>query len=57
MNTELIQKIDTEIENCTEALVKDIIRLVNIKSTKEDPLPGAPFGAGPRAVLKRCSRT
>ena len=56
MNTELIQKIDTEIENCTEALVKDIIRLVNIKSTKEDPLPGAPFGAGPRAVLDEVLR-
>lgn len=51
MNTELIEKIDAAIEAAERTLVADIIRLVNIKSVKEEPLPGAPFGAGPRAVL------
>lgn len=56
MNTELLKKIDEAIENSERELVADIIRLVNIKSTKEDPLPGAPFGAGPRAVLDESIR-
>lgn len=51
MNSELIQKIDAAIEAYEPTLVKDIIRLVNIKSVKGSPLPGAPFGEGPRAVL------
>ena len=50
MNTELLKQIDEAIEAYEPTLVKDIIRLVNIKSVKGDPLPGAPFGAGPRAV-------
>jgi len=52
-NTEketLLKKIDAAIEAYEPTLVADIIRLVNIKSVKGDPLPGTPFGAGPRAV-------
>ena len=50
MNTELLKKIDEAIEASERALVADIIRLVNIRSEEGDPLPGAPFGEGPRAV-------
>ncbi len=56
MNEELIKKIDEAIEASERELAADIIRLVNIKSDKEDPLPGAPFGAGPRAVLDEAIR-
>ena len=56
MNTELIQKIDEAIEASERELVQDIIRLVNIKSVKGEPLPGAPFGEGPRAVLDEALR-
>lgn len=46
-----IEAIDREIDNVRAELARDTIRLVNIKSVKEEPLPRAPFGAGPRAVL------
>lgn len=46
-----IEAIDREIENVRAELARDTIRLVNIKSVKEAPLPRAPFGPGPRAVL------
>lgn len=48
---EILTKIDEMIEASTEKLAADTIRLVNIKSEQEAPLPGAPFGKGPRAVL------
>ena len=51
MNQELIRKIDEAIAAIRPALAKTTIDLVNIKSTQDKPLPGAPFGAGPRAVL------
>ena len=51
MHEALIQQIDREIENVREALAKDIIRLVNIKSVKGAPQPGAPFGIGPKEML------
>ena len=51
MNEALIQQIDREIENVRENLAKDVIRLVNIKSVKGAPQPGAPFGYGPKKVL------
>ena len=46
-----IQAIDREIEQVRTELSRDTIRLVNIKSTRSEPVPGAPFGEGPRAVL------
>lgn len=51
MNEELLRKIDEMIESCEQALVDTTICLVNINSEKSDPLPGAPFGTGPRKVL------
>ena len=51
MNTAILQAIEKEIDEVRGELAQTTIRLVNIKSVKEDPLPGAPFGAGPRAVL------
>jgi succinyl-diaminopimelate desuccinylase len=43
----LISKIDELIESYEQKLIEDTIKLVNIKSTKGEPLPGAPFGEGP----------
>lgn len=51
MNAELLSKIDEMIEASTEALAADTIKLVNINSEKSEPVPGAPWGVGPRAVL------
>lgn len=50
---ELIEKIDRMIEERRPLLTSDIIELVNIKSVKENALPGAPFGEGPRRLLDR----
>ena len=52
MNETLIEQIDQYIEASREDLTKDIIRLIGIKSVKGEPLPGAPFGCGPQAVLE-----
>ena len=51
MNQELIKKIDELIEADRANIAADVIKLVNIRSVREEPLPGAPFGAGPRKVL------
>ena len=51
MNIALLEQIDQEIALCRQALTKDTIKLVNIKSVRGEPQPGAPFGPGPRAVL------
>ena len=48
---EILTKIDEMIEASTEKLAADTIRLVNINSEKSEPIPGAPWGIGPRAVL------
>ena len=51
MDTELIRKIDELIDKDRANIAADIIKLVNIRSVREAPLPGAPFGAGVRQVL------
>jgi len=51
MYEELLEKIDKLIDESTEKLAYDTIKLVNIKSVKGEPLPGAPFGEGPKKVL------
>lgn len=51
MKQQLIEKIDKAILEVRDDLVRDTIRMVNIKSVKGEPLPGAPFGEGPRKVL------
>ena len=40
-----------EREDVRAALVSAVGRLVGVKSVKEEPQPGAPFGPGPRAAL------
>lgn len=53
MGSELIKKIDELIEADYDSIVKDTIELINIKSVRGEPLPGAPFGEGPRKLLDR----
>ena len=52
MDNELIKKIDRLIESDRANIAADVIRLVNIRSVREAPLPGAPFGAGPQRLLE-----
>ena len=51
MDKALIKRIDLEIEKARQALARDTIRLIGIKSVKGEPLPGAPYGEGPQKVL------
>ena len=51
MDTELIKRIDEEIDKAREAIAKDTINLVRINSEQGEPAPGAPFGTGPKEVL------
>ena len=51
MNEQLLAAIDQRIEESTAVLTQDTIRLVNIKSVRGEPVPGGPFGAGPKQVL------
>lgn len=39
-----------------EDLIQGISRLVGVKSVREEPQPGAPFGPGPRAALDEALR-
>ena len=52
MYTELIKLIDSRIDARRADIARDVIRLVNIRSVREAPLPGAPFGAGPQRLLE-----
>ena len=56
MSEELILKIDKLIEENVQNLVDDTIRLINIKSVKGEPLPGAPFGEGPKKVFEEVEK-
>ena len=47
----LIEQLDKRIDELRDELAQLPIRLVNIKSVQGQPLPGAPFGEGPRRVL------
>lgn len=51
MDKEILQIIDKKIEEYTENLINDTIKLVNINSENSASLPGAPFGEGPRKML------
>ena len=51
MKQQLMEQIDKAILETRPALVRDTIKMVNIKSVQGEPLPGAPFGEGPRKVL------
>lgn len=48
---ELKEKISQWVDAHEEEMLRDIGRLVAVKSVREDALPDAPFGAGPRAAL------
>lgn len=48
---ELLKRIDKEIENARDALVKDTVKLIRINSVQSNPAPGAPYGLGPKQVL------
>lgn len=52
----LTERIDREIEASREQLEADTIRMIAIRSVKGAPLPGAPFGPGPRAMLDEALR-
>ncbi len=56
MEKNQIEKLDREIDGLSRKLAELTVRLVNIKSTQGEPLPGAPFGAGPKQVLDELLR-
>ena len=45
------QRIDQYFENRENELVDTISRLIAVRSVREDPLPGMPFGNGPAEAL------
>ena len=49
-------ELNREIDGLSRELAELTIRLVNIKSTQGEPLPGAPFGTGPKQVLDEMLR-
>lgn len=51
MDKEILQIIDKKIEEYTQNLINDTIKLVNINSENSTSLPGAPFGEGPCRML------
>ncbi len=51
MNEALRRDLDRFAEENTEAIFRDIGRLVAVNSVEGEPEPGAPFGKGPRAAL------
>ncbi len=51
MNEELLKQIDQAIENSTDALIRDTVKLIRIDSTRTTPAPGAPYGVGVKKVL------
>lgn len=51
MDQQLLKKIDRAIEAHRPDVARTTIDMVNIKSVRGEPQPGAPFGEGPKAVL------
>lgn len=47
----LQERISQWVDAHEQELIRDITRLVAVKSVKGEPAPDAPFGPGPRAVL------
>ena len=52
MNASLLSQIDKLIDSARADLARTTIELTNIKSVQSEPMPGAPFGNGPRKVLE-----
>lgn len=51
MDEKLLCLFDREIEGARARLAEDTIGFIKIKSERGEPLPGAPFGKGPREML------
>ena len=47
------EKLDRIVDRNTEMLVSSVQELVRIPSVAGEPIPGAPFGRGPREALER----
>ncbi len=45
------QRIDEYFERHRDEMIKDICRLINVKSVRGEPRSGMPFGEGPAAAL------
>lgn len=56
MKREQIARLDEEIRGMRREVADLTVRLVNIESTQGEPLPGAPFGEGPKKVLDEMLR-
>ncbi len=52
LNESTKQRISDWVEAHREDYLRDVARLVAIRSVKEDPAPGAPFGPGPKRALE-----
>ncbi|TLN10752.1 M20 family metallopeptidase, partial [bacterium] len=50
----LQERIHQYFENAENRIVDDIVRLVAIRSVREEALPGFPFGKGPAEALAQC---
>lgn len=48
----LHEQISRWVDAHREEFLRDTARLVAVKSVREDPAPGAPFGPGPRQALE-----
>lgn len=53
MDAKLVATLDEKISAARADIARLTIELVNIPSVKAEPLPGAPFGEGPRRVLDK----
>ncbi|MEG6572622.1 dipeptidase PepV [[Clostridium] cellulosi] len=49
-----MKNIGSQIQKYKEELLEDVIRLVNIKSCREEAKEGMPFGEGPAKALEFC---
>lgn len=54
-NDELRPKIDAWFDAHREALLRDLGRLIAVKSIRGEALPGKPYGEGPAAALNEAS--
>ncbi len=48
----IIEIIDKEIMDAKTNVISDTIKFVSIDSTKGEPVPGGPFGEGPKKMLE-----
>ena len=46
------KEVEAYFADKQDQIIADICRLIRIKSVREDPKPGMPFGEGPCAALQ-----